>query len=316
MTIKKGQIIGIDVGKKHLDIARWGASTSWQITNDPEGIAELMRDLKGEPIILVVVEASGGLEMGVVTEMALAEIPVSVANPTRVRAFARANGQLAKTDTIDAKMIAHYAAVIQPEPQQVKNEAQIKLSALVTRRQQLVEMRTAEKNRLCTAPETVKKRLKDHILWLEEELKAMEIEIHQLIMDDQEWQEKMAKLCTVPGVGLITAATLLADLPELGTVNRQKIAALAGLAPYNRDSGKKKGKRRIFGGRSSVRRVLYIAAVSGIIHNPRIKIFYNRLVDHGKPKKVALTACMRKLLTILNAMVRDGSSWSAITASV
>ena len=144
----------------------------------------------------------------------------------------------------------------------------------------------------------------------------MEVEIHQLIMDDQEWQEKMAQLCTVPGVGLITAATLLADLPELGTVNRQKIAALAGLAPYNRDSGKKKGKRRIFGGRSSVRRVLYMAAVSGIIHNPRIKIFYNRLVDHGKPKKVALTACMRKLLTILNAMVRDGSSWSAITASV
>jgi len=243
----------------------------------------------------------------------LSGIPVTVANPTRVRAYAKATGQLAKTDAIDAQMIAGYAGAIQPEPQRVKGGVEMTLSALAKRRKQVLEMKTAEKCRLSTAPARIKKHIQKHLEWLEEEVAVLDEEIQQMIQSDPEWEEKSSRLETVPGVGFITTATLLADLPELGTVNRQKIAALAGLAPYNRDSGRKIGRRRIFGGRSSVRRVLYMAALSGTINNPVIKSFYQRLIDQGKPKKVALTACMRKLLTILNAMARDHSSWNPKT---
>ena len=312
MTNKTSNFIGIDVGKKKLDLALWGDSNSWQTDNNEEGIEELLGWVQSIPDCLVVAEASGGLEMKAVTAISLAGIPVSVANPTRVRAYAKAIGQLAKTDAIDAQMIAQYAAVIQPEPQRVKDEQELTLSALVTRRKQLVEMRTAEKNRLSTAPTSIKEHILEHLAWLKESIDSINEEINLLISSHTEWKEKAVRLTTVPGVGFVTAATLLADLPELGRVNRQKIAALAGLAPYNRDSGKKSGRRRIFGGRSSVRRVLYMATLSGTSNNPVISTFYQRLVDQGKPKKVALTACMRKLLTILNAMVRDEADWAPI----
>ncbi len=310
MTNKSRNFIGIDVGKKKLDLALWGDSSSWQADNNEEGIEELLGWMQSIPNCLVVAEASGGLEMKAVTAISLAGIPVSVANPTRVRAYAKAIGQLAKTDAIDAQMIAQYAAVIQPEPQRVKDEQELTLSALVTRRKQLVEMRTAEKNRLSTATTSIKEHILEHLAWLKESINSIDEEINLLISSHPEWKEKAVRLTTVPGVGFVTAATLLADLPELGIVNRQKIAALAGLAPYNRDSGKKSGRRRIFGGRSSVRRVLYMAALSGSSNNPVIRNFYQRLVDQGKPKKVALTACMRKLLTILNAMARDETDWA------
>jgi transposase len=313
MTNETKTYIGIDVGKAELEIAQWGESKSWQTDNTEEGIEKLLEWVESRTNCQVVIEATGGLEMGTVNALMLAGIPVTVANPTRVRAYAKAIGQLAKTDAIDAQMIAGYAGTIRPGSQRVKGEEEMTLSALVTRRTQVLEMQTAEKNRLSTAPARIKKLIQKHLGWLKEEVSALDEEIQQMIQSDPEWEEKSSRLETVPGVGFVTAATLLADLPELGTVNRQKIAALAGLAPYNRDSGRKTGRRRIFGGRSSVRRVLYMAALSGTINNPVIKAFYQRLVDQGKPKKVALTACMRKLLTILNAMARDQASWNPRT---
>jgi len=310
MTNETRRYIGIDVGKEKLDLALWGDTDSWRINNNEEGMKQLLERIKSLPDCLVVIEATGGLEMKAVTAMMLAGISVSVANPTRVRAYAKATGQLAKTDAIDAQMIAQYAAAIQPEPQRVKDEQEMTLSTLVTRRKQLVEMQTAEKSRLSTAPTRIKEHILEHLSWLKEEIVSIDEEIHQMVYSHPDWKEKASRLTTVPGVGFVTAATLLADLPELGTVNRQKIAALAGLAPYNRDSGRKSGRRRIFGGRSSVRRVLYMAALSGTNNNPVISAFYKRLVDQGKPKKVALTACMRKLLIILNAMARDEVNWA------
>ena len=309
MTNNSRKYIGVDVGKEQLEIAQWGESKSWQTDNTEEGIEQLLEWISAKANCQVVIEATGGLEMKATNALMLAGIPVTVANPTRVRAYAKATGQLAKTDAIDAQMIAGYAGAIQPEPQRVKGEEEMTLSALVTRRKQVLEMQTAEKSRLSTAPARIKKHIQKHLDWLKEEVATLDGEIRLMIGSDPEWKEKSSRLESVPGVGYVTAATLLADLPELGTVNRQKIAALAGLAPYNRDSGRKTGRRRIFGGRSSVRRVLYMAALSGTINNPVIQVFYQRLIDQGKPKKVALTACMRKLLTILNAMMRDQANW-------
>jgi len=304
--------VGIDVSMHQLDIAIAGgeAPSVWQVENNGEGIDGLLSQLADLDPALVVVEASGGLEMPLVSEMALVGMPISVANPTRVRALAKAEGQLAKTDKIDARVIARYAEVVQPNPRRQQDEAEIQLIALVNRRLQLVEMRTAERNRLRTAPESVKERVEKAIAWLSEEISDIEIEINALLADNQAWQEKAHRLTSVPGVGFITAITLLAHMPELGQLNRQKIAALAGLAPFNRDSGGKRGVRRIFGGRSAVRRVLYMAALSGTKSNPVLKEFYDRLVERSKPKKVALTACMRKLLTILNALERKQEFWT------
>jgi len=304
--------VGIDVSMHQLDIAIAGgeAPSVWQVENNGEGIDGLLSQLADLGPALVVVEASGGLEMPLVSEMALVGMPISVANPTRVRALAKAEGQLAKTDKIDARVIARYAEVVQPNPRRQQDEAEIQLIALVNRRLQLVEMRTAERNRLRTAPESVKERVEKAIAWLSEEISDIEIEINALLADNQAWQEKAHRLTSVPGVGFITAITLLAHMPELGQLNRQKIAALAGLAPFNRDSGGKRGVRRIFGGRSAVRRVLYMAALSGTKSNPVLKEFYDRLVERNKPKKVALTACMRKLLTILNALERKQEFWT------
>lgn len=311
MTSKVEEIfVGIDVSKLQLDLAVRGAEEIWQYGNNESGILELVRRLADMEPTLVVIEASGGWEMSLVAELAFAKLPVAVVNPTRVRSFARAAGQLAKTDKLDASMLAWFAESIRPEVRPLRNEQEAYLSSLVTRRRQVIDILTAEKNRRNTTHGQVGQRLEEHIDWLNEELSSLDKEIGRFIQVNPDWQEKQALLKSVPCVGPVTSFTMLADLPELGTLNRQKIAALVGLAPFNRDSGPRRGKRHIFGGRASVRRVLYMAALSGTRSNPVIRSFYKRLLARGKEKKVALAACMRKLLVILNAMIRDRKPWN------
>ncbi len=310
MDINRSAIfIGIDVSKNQLELAVAGQEKVRRYANNENGFKAVVRQLAELAPTLVVLEASGGWEMMLVSELVFANLPVAVVNPTRVRSFARATGQLAKTDKLDALMIAWFAQAVQPPVRPLRNEQEAHLNALITRRRQVVGMLTSEKNRRHTTPGMVGERLAAHISWLEEELKSLEDEIAGFIKRCPLWQAREELIQSVPGVGPVTAFTLLAELPELGTLNRQKIAALVGLAPFNRDSGPRRGKRRIFGGRAGVRCVLYMAALSASKRNPVIRAFYQRLLDNGKEKKVALTACMRKLLVILNAMVRDGNSW-------
>lgn len=301
--------IGIDVGMAHLEVAVWDRETHWRVSNDGDGIEKLISRLQPLSPTLIVVEATGGLELAVVAAMVTAKLPVAVVNPTRVRQFARSTGQWAKTDRIDARNLAHFAQAVRPRVRALRSEEEEHLAALVTRRRQVVVMLTAEKNRCISTRPQVRQRLEAHIEWLEEELSSLDEEIERFIDGNPLWEEKDSLLRSVPGVGPVTAATLLAELPELGTLNRQKIAALVGVAPVNKDSGKKRGKRRIFAGRASVRRALYMAALNASRFNPVIKSFYQRLLGRGKDKKVALTACMRKLLVILNSMVRDQEPW-------
>ena len=302
--------LGIDVSKTALDLARWGQKEVKQFANDADGIAAMVEMLSSETAVtLIVVEASGGFERAMVTELAAASLPIVVVNPTRVRNFARAKGQLAKTDKIDARMIADFGQAIRPEVRPLGTVEQQLIKALVTRRRQLIDMQTAEKNRRTSINPELLPRLQNHLDWLAAELAELEEELNDWIAQNVHWREKRAGLESVPGVGEVTAFTLLAELPELGTLSRQKIAALVGLAPFNRDSGRFRGRRHIFGGRSDVRSVLYMAALSGIRFNPVLKAFYDRLIAKGKLFKVAITACMRKLLTILNAIVRDETTW-------
>jgi transposase len=304
--------IGIDVSKVRLDIAVWGSDEHWITSNDENGIAQLIERLKSYSPTLIVLEATGGLELLLVSELALARLPVAVINPKRIRDFARSIGQLAKTDKIDAKVIARFGFTVHPETRPLPSEEEELLVALITRRRQVVEMLTAEKNRLHSCREAMRQRLQEHIDWLNSELKALDKEISQFIRRTPLWKEKNRILSSVPGVGPVTSATLLASLPELGTLNRQKVAALVGVAPLNKDSGRKRGKRRVFGGRASVRSVLYMAALSASKCNPKIRSFYESLIRRGKEKKVALTACMRKLLSILNSMVHSMTEWKAV----
>ncbi len=259
---------------------------------------------------LVVVEASGGYEAAIVSELVAHGQAVAVVNPTRVRAFARAEGLLAKTDKIDARLIARFGATMNPKVQARRTQDQLELTQWVTRRRQLVLMVSAEKNRLDTVAPDVREHINRHIAWLQADIEALQEQISQAIATNSLWTERAKQVESVPGIGPITAATLLADLPELGQLNRQEIAALVGVAPFNHDSGKHRGKRRIFGGRTSVRSVLYMATLSATRHNPVIKSFYQHLLKQGKVKKVALTACMRKLLVILNTMVKSGQLWN------
>ena len=305
--------VGIDVSKAWLDIARGGEEKVERVGNDAAGIVRLVEELSQMEKSLIVVEATGGLEMRMVSELACAQLSVVVVNPTRVRQFARATGQYAKTDAIDAQVIARFAEAVRPEVRILKDDEERHLAGLVSRRRQLVNMLTMEKNRRSTTHSAAKEQLEAHIDWLEESITSLEKEIAQLIRENMVWREREQLLRSVSGVGAVTAFTLLAELPELGQVNRQQIAALAGLAPYNHDSGPQRKKRRIFGGRASVRRVLYMAALVATRTNPVIRDFYQRLLLRGKEKKVALTACMRKLLVILNAIVRDERPWQAQT---
>jgi len=309
-TTTAQKFIGIDISKTSLDVAVWDSEIFWQFGNNARGIKKLVRRLKKLSPTLIVVEASGGLEQSVVRELYQTNLPIAIVNPTRVRRFAYSTGQLAKTDKLDAKIIAQFAQAVKPEVRPLRTEQQEHLNALVTRRRQIVNIITAEKNRRSTTHPALQDQLLKQIDWLEQEKEALEADIDQLIQQCAEWKEKAAVLESVPGVGSVTASTLLAELPELGTRNRQQIAALVGVAPVNKDSGKMRGKRRIFGGRADVRATLYMATLSATRSNPVIRSFYNRLLAAGKLKKVALTACMRKLLVILNSMISHNRSWS------
>jgi transposase len=307
--------VGIDVSKAHLDIAVRPGGAQWQVENQAEGIAELVGRLQGLHPSLIVLEATGGLEVEVTAMIAAAGLGVAVINPRQARAFAKSLGKLAKTDKIDAGILAHFADAIRPEPRTLPDEETVQLQALITRRRQVVEMLVAEKNRVYLAHKTVQARLKQHIVWLSEELEDLNQQMRDKLQHSPLWREKDELLRSVPGVGPVLSTTLLAELPELGKLDRKKIAALVGVAPFNRDSGFMKGKRAIWGGRASVRTVLYMAIHSARRFNPVIKTFYDRLIQAGKLRKVALTACMRKMLTILNAMVASGTPWQPALAT-
>ncbi len=311
MAVQTGTFIGIDISKGTLDVAEWPSGNTYQFSNDKKGIGQAVRTIQSQQPALVVMEASGGLEMPLAAQLEAAALPVVVANPTRVRAFARSAGQLAKTDRLDARLIAHYAQAIRPPVRPLRTPEQAHLKALVTRRRQIVHTITAEKNRLSNAPETVRGSILSHLDWLERELERLEVEMRQMMDQSPQWRAKEALLRSVPGIGPVATSTLLAELPELGMRNRKEIAALVGVAPLNRDSGLYRGKRRVYGGRAAVRRVLYMAALVATRYNPVIRAFYERLIAQGKEKKVALVACMRKLLVILNAMLRNGEKWRA-----
>lgn len=289
MTNEAQVFVGIDISKETLDVAIVGQEDTWQLGHDETGISQLVDLVTPMNPQLIAMEATGGLEIDIVTRLSAADLPVSVVNPVRVREFAKAIGQYAKTDRIDAQLIAHFADKIRPAAISRKSEQEALLSALVRRRKQVIGVITAEKNRLHTTWEPLRERVVAHIAWLEEELEALGKEIYELIQADPVWREKAGILQSVPGIGPVTAATLLAEMPELGTVSRQKVAALAGVAPFNRDTGRRRGKRRTFGGRGQVRRALYMAALTASRRNPVIKRFYQRLLDKGKLKKVALT---------------------------
>lgn len=299
------EYVGIDVSKAMLDVACFQSRAFQQFRNTPKGISKLVIWLLEIHPNLVVLEATGGLELACVAELMQAGLPVAVVNPGRIRGFARSIGQLAKTDKLDAMVIAHFAQATQPKPRKARTPQEEQLSALLTRRRQLIEMLTAEKNRQHSARFGMQTDIQEHIDWLEQKLDQLDEEIQACIDQYPDWKQKADLLSSVPGVGRVTTVTLLGLLPELGTINRQQIAALVGVAPVNKDSGKRQRKRRVFGGRANVRSILYMAALSASNHNPQIRDFYNRLLKNGKEKKVALTACMRKLLVILNAIARS-----------
>lgn len=305
------QFVGIDVSKALLDVAVRPSGETWQVANDAAGVAELGGRLRILGEVLVVCEATGGFERVVVAALAAVQVPIVVANPRQVRDFARATGQLAKTDRIDAAILALFAERVHPTPRPLPDEAAQLLDALLTRRRQLLEMLVAEKNRLGFAPPPLHQSLRQHIRWLERQLDTVTGALAKAIEASPVWRTQDDLLQSVPGIGPIVSATLLGELPELGTLTHKQIATLAGLAPLARDSGTLRGKRMVWGGRAPVRTALYMAALCGRRWNPQLRAFYDRLLEAGKPKKVALIACARKLLTILNAMVRDNRHWMA-----
>jgi transposase len=301
--------VGIDVSKDSLEVALRPSNTVQSFTNDDEGIAQLIESLRPQQPALIVLEATGKYERPVARALAVEGLLFNIINPRQGRAFARATGVLAKTDRIDALLLARFAEVLQPEARSLKDEQTEALSDLVIRRRQIVEMITAEKNRLALATKRVRRDIQVHIRWMEKRIEDINDDIDELIRQSPLWREKDKLLQSVTGVGPVLASTILASLPELGTLNRKQIAALVGVAPFNRESGRYKGKQKIQGGRASVRNVLYMGTVAGIRANPVLRTFYERLVAKGKPKKLALTACMRKLLVILNTMVKNGTCW-------
>jgi transposase len=303
--------IGIDVSKARLDVAvrPTRAAAAWQTTNDAAGIDALVAQVQALAPAGIVLEATGGLERGVTAALAAAGLPVAVVNPRQVRAFAQATGKLAKTDALDAAVLAHFAEAVQPAVRPLADATAQQLAALVSRRQQLVEMLTAERNRQASTPATVQERVAKHVRWLRIELAEVDADLDAAIAASPVWQVRTQLLQTVPGVGRTVARTLVADLPELGQLDRRRIAALVGVAPLNRDSGTFRGRRGVWGGRARVRAALYMAALVGTRHNPVLRAFYGRLLAAGKPKKVALVACMHKLLTILTAILRTATPW-------
>lgn len=308
--------VGVDVAKERLDVAIRPSGESWSDANDEAGVAALLARLRPLHPALIVCEATGGFERLAIGTLAAAGLPVVVANPRQVRDFARATGQLAKTDQLDAGILALFAERVRPTPRPLPDAAAQLLDAVLTRRRQLLEMLTAEKNRLGFAPKPLHRGIQAHIRWLEGQLDDVTTELAALIEASPVWRAKDDLLQSVPGVGPIVSYTLLGELPELGTLSHKQIAALAGVAPLARDSGTLRGKRMVWGGRASVRTALFMSAMCGRRWNPALKVFYDRLIAAGKPKKVALIACARKLLTILNAMVRTNRRWMSPAARI
>jgi transposase len=306
--------VGIDVSKVRLDIAVRPTGEQWSAPNDDPGVAEVLTRLQPEAATLIVLEATGGLELPVTAALAGAGLPVAVVNPRQVRDFARATGRLAKTDRLDAQVLAHFAEAVHPTPRPVPDAQAQELTALLARRRQLVGMSVAERQRLGSALPAVRVRIEAHLTWLDQELANVDGALRQSIQESPAWRVKARLLRSVPGVGPVLTTTLIAELPELGSLSRKEIAALVGVAPLNRDSGSLRGRRTVWGGRRRVRTALYMATLVAARHNPVIQGFYERPCAAGKAKKVALTACMHKLLTILNAMAKHDATWDPTTA--
>lgn len=303
--------VGIDVSKATLDVMVLPEERYFQVSRDEAGVEQLLATLKPLGVTLIVLEATGGLERPVVMALAAAGLQVVTINPRQAREFARATGTLAKTDAIDAKLLARLGQVLRPQVRPLKDAETQALQALATRRSQLVEMLAMERNRLHSATSRVKPDIQAHIEWLSKRLKDVDDDLQRQIDTTDAFRVKDEIIRSVPGAGRVLSTTLLASLPELGRLNRREIAALVGVAPLNCDSGTMRGKRRVWGGRAAVRTVLYMATISAIRCNPDIRAFHERLRAAGKQPKVAITACMRKLLTVLNAMVKSNSTWQS-----
>ena len=309
--------VGIDVAKAHVDVAIRPTNDRWEIPRDEAGIRKLVSQMKTLEPVMVLLEASGGLEVTLVAALAAESVPVVVVNPRQVRDFARATGKLAKTDALDAAVLAHFAEAVRPPVRPLRDAETQVLNSMAARRHQVMTMLVSEKNRLSAATTVaVRPRIEAHIAWLERELDDLDEGLRQTLRQSPVWREKDDLLRTVPGVGEQLSITLLAYLPELGTLDRRQIAALVGVAPFNRDSGTLRGKRTVWGGRARVRAALYMGALVASRFNPVIQDFYQRLLAAGKPKKLALTACMRKLLVILNSMLKHGSPWRDLSPQV
>src|SRR5919202_3199762 len=307
---KAPTFVGIDVSKRRLDIHSRPSGESFTIDHDDEGVAALIERLVALAPALVVLEATGGLEVRLAAALAAAGLPVAVVNPRRVRAFARATGRLAKTDRLDAEVIARFAEAVRPPARPLPDEATRRLAALVARRRQLLEMLVAERNRRHMADPSLREGIDAHLRWLGEALDGIERDLDEAVRESAIWRAREALLRSVPGVAPVSARTLLAELPELGSLTRRPAAALVGVAPFNHDSGRMRGKRAVGGGRGGLRACLYMAAVAAVrAGNPAIAGFYERLRRAGKPAKLALTACVRKLVVVLNAMLRTGTAW-------
>lgn len=302
--------VGVDVSKDLLEVAIRPTGERWSTSNDSPGLANLVARLEAEQPQAIVLEATGGYEVPVAAALGAAKLPVAVVNPRQVRDFARATGTLAKTDRVDAQVLAHFGEAVRPVPRPLPEPQQQELEALLARRRQLVDMLTMERNRLRSTLPKVRPRLEAHIQWLEKELEQVEDELRDLLRRSPLWRQKDKLLQSAPGVGPVLSVTLLANLRELGTLNRRQIAALAGVAPFACDSGKLRGRRAIWGGRAPVRTALYMATLAAVRHNPVLRTFYRRLLAAGKARKVALVACMRKLLVILNAMLKHQTPWA------
>lgn len=302
--------VGVDVASKHLDVYFPDSGKSQRVKNDPEALRVFCEQLEGSPGYMLVMEASGGYESQLIEELGKANIPFAVVNPRRVREFARSMGEDAKTDSIDAAVIARYAAVLKPVPTAVQSDDERRRSALVTRRAQLVELITQEKNRLKqTWDKDAKKSIQKTLQHLEKELKKIDSMLASLLEKDQANKRKIEILQSAKGIGKVTTSVLLAHLPELGQLNREQIAKLVGVAPMNRDSGNSSGKRFVMGGRKHVRSVLYMATLVAIGHNSKIKAYYTHLKASGKLSKVAIVACMRKFITTLNYLIKTDQCW-------
>lgn len=303
-------VVGIDVSKTMLDCCAVPSKRHFQVANDAAGIAQLIEQLHELKPELVVLEASGGYETGAATGLAGALFRVAVVNPRQVRDFAKATGKLAKTDRIDAQVLGEFGVAIDPQVTRLADNDTRELQGLLARRSQLIAMRTQELNRLAQAASAVRPQIKDHIAWLNEAIGKCDIDLTAKLRSSPAWKAKEDLLRSMPGIGAINSRMLLAGLPELGLLNRQKIAALVGVAPFNRDSGKFKGRRSIWGGRAQIREALYMAALTATRCNPVIRTLYERLTARGKPHKVAMVACMRKMLTILNTMAKNNAHWN------